>query len=69
LTDGLIFTPDAPYKPRGCAELFKWKYPDMVCVVDGDGQRVMMLMLLLMLLLLLFAAVDRFPIDHSATTK
>jgi hypothetical protein len=41
----------------------------MVCVVDGDGQRVMMLMLLLMLLLLLFAAVDRFPIDHSATTK
>lgn len=27
-TDGIVFTPDVPYQPRTCKELFKWKYMD-----------------------------------------
>ena len=29
-TDGLIFTPDTPYHPKGTGDLYKWKYTDLV---------------------------------------
>ena len=38
LTDGFIFTPNLPYQVRGCQELFKWKYPDLVCVRHQEGE-------------------------------
>jgi hypothetical protein len=31
-TDGLIFTPDEPYHPKTCKNLFKWKYLDKLSI-------------------------------------
>jgi hypothetical protein len=31
-TDGIIFTPDEPYHPKTCQNLFKWKYMDKISI-------------------------------------
>lgn len=32
LTDGLIFTPNRPYNPKGTSNLYKWKFRDLLSV-------------------------------------
>eukprot|EP00011_Vannellida_sp_DIVA3-517-6-12_P010664 CAMPEP_0114625840 /NCGR_PEP_ID=MMETSP0168-20121206/11472_1 /TAXON_ID=95228 ORGANISM="Vannella sp., Strain DIVA3 517/6/12" /NCGR_SAMPLE_ID=MMETSP0168 /ASSEMBLY_ACC=CAM_ASM_000044 /LENGTH=661 /DNA_ID=CAMNT_0001837123 /DNA_START=37 /DNA_END=2018 /DNA_ORIENTATION=- len=46
LTDGFIFTPNDPYRPKGTDNLFKWKYIDLLSVDfrvnlrSGDNARM-----------------------------